>query len=121
MDEFKLIVAGGRDFNDPKLLCNKLFELAEGVYKDKAVSIVSGMARGADIMAYHTAIGNDIKVYSFPANWDKYGKGAGYRRNEDMARFADGLLAFHDGVSRGTANMIQIMQRLHKDVHVVKY
>lgn len=121
MQEFKLIVAGGRDFNDYELMHDKLFELAETVYRDKLVSIVSGMAKGADIMAYHIAVRENAAVYKFPANWDKYGKGAGYRRNEDMARFADGLLAFHDGVSKGTANMIQIMQRLSKAVHVVKY
>lgn len=121
MDEFKLIVAGGRDFNDPVLLANKLNELANGAYKSQAVSIVSGMAKGADLLAYNFAINRDVKVYKFPANWDKYGKGAGYRRNEDMGRFADGLLAFWDGKSKGTKNMIDIMHRHGKDVLVINY
>ena len=42
----------------------------------------------------------------FPADWDKYGKRAGYLRNVQMAEYADALLAFWDGESRGTKNMI---------------
>ena len=120
MEEFKLIVAGGRDFADVTLLHDKLFELANEAYADKAVSIVSGMARGADLLAYNIAVNHEIKVYKFPANWDKYGKGAGYRRNEDMAKFADGLLAFFSN-TKGTAHMIECMRRHGKPVHIVNY
>jgi len=122
MQEFKLIVAGGRDFDIYGALREELTYMAtEGAYKNHSVSIVSGMARGADALAVRFAKEHDVKLYTFPANWDKYGKSAGYRRNEDMAKFADGLLAFHDGMSKGTAHMIQRMQLLGKDVHVVNY
>ena len=59
-----------------------------------------------------------------PAQWQKNGKtdkGAGFKRNAEMAQFADGLLAFHNGVSKGTANMISVMRKLGKPVHVVLY
>jgi hypothetical protein len=121
-NEFKLIVAGGRDFNNYDQMCDALMELADdpellGPYE---VSIVSGMARGADALAAHFARTNSIKLYPMPADWNT-GKGAGYARNVDMSRFADGLLAFWDGKSRGTRHMIDTMRNAGKFVHVVMY
>ena len=121
MNEFKLIIAGGRDFNDAALLERVLIAMSDTEYADKAISIVSGMARGADVLGYAFAKAHSIKCYEFYANWDMYGKSAGHRRNEQMGRFSDGLLAFHDGVSRGTAGMISFMRTLNKPVTVIRY
>jgi len=121
MTEFKLIVAGSRDFNDYPMLHKTLDDLANGIYETKAISIVSGMARGADHLACIFAKANEVKLYEFPADWDKYGKRAGYVRNDQMAHFSDGLVAFWDGESRGTAHMIQTMQAMGKPVHTVRY
>jgi len=121
MNEFKLIVAGGREFSNYALLENELIHMALATYKDKAVSIVSGMARGADALGARFAKENGVVLHEFPAHWDKYGKRAGFMRNSDMAKVADGLLAFWDGKSKGTANMIETMQKLNKPVHVVRY
>lgn len=120
--EFKLIVAGGRDFTDFNRLSNKLNELDDGVFQLRDVSIVTGMARGADALGQHFATMNHIKLYKFPADWNgPHGKGAGFARNRDMAHFSDGLLAFWDGKSRGTAHMIDYMKSLSKPVHIVSY
>lgn len=121
MTELKLIVAGGRDFNDYTLLSSTLNDLAHGQYKDREVSIVSGMARGADRLAYEFAKTVHVECYEFHADWDKYGKAAGFRRNADMAQFADALVAFWDGESRGTKHMIDTMGRMGKPVHIVRY
>ena len=121
MQEFKLIVAGGRDFTDRLLLEQNIQELANGIYADMALSIVSGMAQGADMLAYLFAVKNNIVVYQFPADWDRYGKRAGYLRNEEMARHADGLLAFWDGQSRGTKHMIETILRMGKDHFIITY
>lgn len=121
MQELKLIVAGGRDFNDYQRLSAEIFAYAEGVGDSVGVSIVSGMARGADALAYQFAKEHNVKVYEFPADWDKYGKRAGYLRNAEMAQFADALMAFWDGESRGTKNMIETMERMGKTVVVVRY
>lgn len=119
--EFKLIVAGGRDFNDYERLSEVLWDMSTISYADKDVSIVSGMARGADALGHRFAKENNVVVYEFPADWDKYGKRAGFIRNEEMGRFSDGLLAFWDGQSKGTAQMIQFMHSLNKKVHVLGY
>jgi len=120
MKEFKLIVAGGRDFNDYMLVSRVLFAMSDNEYADKDISIVCGMARGADKCGYDFAIANGVQLYSFPAKWDIHGKSAGYIRNAEMAQFADGLLAFWNG-SKGTGNMISLMKNLNKPVTVIHY
>lgn len=119
--ELKLIVAGSRGFNDYELLCRELIRLANDDFADKAVSIVSGMARGADALAVRFAKENDVVLYEYPADWDSLGKGAGFARNTQMARDSDFLLAFWDGQSNGTAHMIKTMTNMGKSVRVVKY
>lgn len=121
MNEFKLIVAGGRDFVDYTRLEVELLALALGEYKDVAVSIVSGMAPGADSLAVDFAKKHGVELHPMPADWRKYGKAAGFRRNAEMAAFADGLLAFWDGASKGTKHMIDTMQKLGKPVHLCMY
>lgn len=121
MNEFKLIVAGGRDFNDYETLSRVLNDTANGLYASKAVSIVSGMARGADMLGHRFAKEHNVKVYEFPADWSGMGKVAGFKRNEHMAKFADGLLAFWDGTSKGTGHMIGCMRLANKPVHIVSY
>lgn len=121
MDEFKLIVAGGRDFNDYVLLHGELMRLASTTYADQEVSIVSGMARGADALGHRFAKVERVMVYEFPAHWDDFGKRAGFIRNKQMGDYSDGLLAFWNGTSKGTAQMIEYMQSLHKPVHIVRY
>lgn len=120
MDEYKLIVAGGRDFADYPRLSSIVYAMADVELADKAVSIVSGMARGADALGYRFAKEHNVQCYEFPADWDKYGKRAGFVRNAQMGDFADGLLAFWNG-SNGTGNMIAYMKTLGKPVTVVNY
>ena len=119
--EFKLIIAGGRDFTDMDKLERVLIALADVELADRSVSIVSGMARGADALAYQFAHRHGITCYEFHAMWDRYGKKAGFMRNTQMGTFADGLLAFWDGQSSGTKHMIDYMLSINKPVHVINY
>lgn len=120
--EFKLIVAGGRDFSDRQLLKKTILALANGGELDAYnVSIVSGMAPGADRLAYEFAKENGVVCHEFPADWNTHGKAAGFKRNADMGKFADGLLAFWDGESPGTGHMVRYMRGLNKPVFIVSY
>ncbi len=119
--EFKLIVAGGRDFNNMELLTNSINYLAFNTYKELDISIVSGMARGADALGYSFAVSHNVKKYPFPADWNQYGKGAGFIRNKQMGDFADGLLLFWDGESKGSKHMLEYMRSLTKPVHIITY
>ena len=120
LPDYKLIIAGGRDFNDMELLSMTVQHLADTELADKSVSIVSGMARGADALGYLFAHQRGVVVHEFPAQWDRYGKKAGFMRNTQMAKEADGLLAFFSG-SNGTAHMIKCMADLNKPVWIVPY
>lgn len=121
MREYKLIVAGGRDFNDANLLSQTLMGLSAEAGDAVCISIVSGMARGADMLGFQFAREHNVKCYQFPADWSQYGKRAGFIRNKQMGDFADGLLAFWDGESRGTKQMIEYMQSLGKPTYVIRY
>jgi hypothetical protein len=110
----KYIIAGSRDFTD--------FELLERVLNEFEISeIVCGGARGADLLGKEYAEKYNIPVKMFPADWERYGKGAGHRRNLEMAEYADVLIAFWDGNSTGTAHMIKEAHRRKLYTAVVKY
>ena len=137
MQEFKLVVAGGRDFSDYSLLSAAITQLANKKLTDRDVSIISGLARGADYMAAHFARENGVALYEFPADWQDfetpgavikydhkgraYNATAGFARNSRMADNGDGLLAFWDGKSHGTRHMIETMQKQGKPVWVLNY
>lgn len=111
----RVVIAGGREFNNYELLreiCD------EHITPDS--EIVSGGARGTDKLGerYSKEKGYDLKV--FPADWSK-GKGAGHIRNRQMAEYGDMLIAFWDGESKGTLNMINTAKKLGLIVHVHNY
>lgn len=100
----KIIIAGGRDFVDYELLSR----ICDDILPEfKNVSIVSGAARGTDALGERYAKEHGYELYRFPADRNKYGGVAGPIRNKQMAKYADGLIAFHDHNSKGTANMIK--------------
>lgn len=84
----------------------------------EVTEVVSGTAIGIDRAGEAWAEVYGIPVKHFPARWNKYGKGAGMVRNQQMGSYADALLAIWDGESKGTKHMIEWMQRLKKPVFV---
>lgn len=103
---FRVIIAGGRDFADYGLLSRTMDNLLSSVYDD--VIVVCGKARGADTLGEQYAKERGYLVDYYPADWERYGKSAGFIRNEQMAQRADALVAFWDCKSRGTKNMIDL-------------
>jgi len=100
------IIAGGRDFSDREHLSMCLAE--ELRYGWHISRVVSGCARGADALGEDWAKTMHIAVDTFPADWNKHGKSAGYIRNANMAEHAETLIAFWDGKSKGTKHMIDL-------------
>ncbi len=114
----KIVVAGCRDFND--------YETAKG-YIDFCISIIkkkynlifiSGGCRGSDSLGERYAKENGYKLEIYPANWEKYGKSAGPKRNKQMATDCDYLICFWDGKSRGTKSMIEYAKQFNKPVRI---
>ena len=82
---FYLLVAGSRNFDNYDLLEETIdYSLR---YRTEPICIVSGGARGADTLAKQYAINRGFSYMEFPADWNKYGKSAGYIRNEEMHKF----------------------------------
>lgn len=124
--QFRLIIAGGRDYSDYQTLeqqCDYLLsrKVAEG-YK---IIIVSGKASGADSLGEKYARNRNYTVAEFPANWNLHRKSAGYKRNVQMADYAieteGGLIAFWDNVSRGTKHMIDIASSKGLPYRIIQY
>jgi hypothetical protein len=117
---FKVVVAGSRDFTDYTLLKRRLDEALRNKVSE-GITIVSGAARGADKLGEMYAKERGYEIDSHPADWEQYGKRAGYIRNEEMAKSADALVAFWDGKSRGTQHMINLAKKHCLLVLVVNY
>jgi hypothetical protein len=122
----KTIIAGGRDFTHSEYLAQVLQFLSLPITEvvsggQKSYDDESGICYGADYLGEKWAQQNQIPVTQFPANWKDHGKVAGPMRNEEMADYADFLIAFWDGKSRGTKNMIENMKRRKKPYTVFFY
>ena len=85
---------------------------------DHVERVIAGGARGADRLGYRWSWKHQVPHKLFRAEWDRWGKSAGMRRNAQMAQAGDVLVAFWSLTSRGTAHMIGEMQRLGKPVVV---
>ena len=91
MEEFRVIVAGGRYFDDYELLEESLDHLLQN--KPNAI-IISGTAKGADSLGELYAKKNNLRIERFKPDWNKFAKSAGYKRNAEMAEVANALVAF---------------------------
>ncbi len=99
-----IAIVGGRDFND----YDKLEEVLFSSVAPEGDCIISGGANGADSLAKQFANENFIPFIEYPADWKNLGKSAGRIRNAEIIAQADYLIAFWDGVSKGTKHTIDL-------------
>lgn len=114
----RVLVCGGRTFNDYAFLDKSLSEVLMG--RDVLpLTIIQGGARGADWLAADWAERQGVDLEEYPANWDMYGKSAGYIRNAQMLREGkpDLVVAFPGG--RGTDMMCELAAKA--GVEVVRF
>lgn len=111
----KTIIAGSRGFNDLDRLDFCLYQVPWEI-----TEVVSGTARGADSLGEYWAEQNGIPIKQFPADWNKWGKRAGYIRNIEMAKYADACIIFWDGDSKGSKHMMDlaVLNELYTKVFV---
>lgn len=110
-----LIIAGSRNIEDYEIV---RLAVEESGWWPQITEIVSGGARGVDRLGERLGKRNNMPIRIFPADWLTHGKSAGYKRNRQMAEYADFLVAVWDGKSRGTLNMIEEMRTLDKPVYI---
>jgi hypothetical protein len=111
----RLIIVGSRTFTDYQLLCHTL-----APERHRIIEVLHGGARGADQLGFRWALKHHVRSRCFAAAWERFGKSAGIRRNQQMAQAGDVLIAFWDGRSPGTRHMISCMQQLGKPVVVIR-
>lgn len=111
----KTIIAGSRGISGVKIV-EKAIKAAGWI----PTTVVSGTADGVDRSGEQWATINGVSVERHPAEWDKFGKSAGYKRNEVMAKVSEALIAIWDGKSRGTMHMIELAMKYNLRVYVYR-
>lgn len=129
-EPFKLIIAGGRDFQDYdrlKAAVERQLYNANIPISPESLTVISGLAKGADTLGMQWAKEVGVPVLEFPASWgdvqgrkpyevgvrrdgSRYWKGAGHARNRQMAEAGDAVILFPGGA--GTENMAKTAQQL---------
>lgn len=115
-----VVVAGSRGFTDYAILEEHVKDFLKGKYPHE-VEIVSGGAAGADRLGEQFAKENGCFIKQMKPDWDRFGRGAGHRRNEEMAIYADEVVVFWDGVSKGSASMREYAKKYNKRLRTVFY
>lgn len=108
----KLAVVGSREYDDAEFVIEILGDYLNEFGGD--LEIVSGGARGVDRIAERWAEQVGVPCVVYLPNWDAYGRGAGIVRNRDIVDYCDSLIAFWDGVSKGTLNSIKLAREAGK-------
>lgn len=125
----RIIIAGTRTFTDYEFLEIRVKSVITSIIKECGTAIsfefISGGANGADKVGERFARRYNYSPTIFNAEWDKFGKAAGIFRNSKMAEYASCesgyLIAFWDGESRGTRQMIDVALKYGLEVHVYNY
>lgn len=119
--EYRVIIAGSRSCpENSEELFSWIFEIFGERLTTENTEIVSGKAKGGDRLGENYANAYGYKIKEFPADWDKYGKQAGYIRNKQMAEYASHLIAFWDFKSKGTGHMIDLAKSQGLTVRIIE-
>ena len=114
----RVIIAGCRYYNNYEEAKAFIDFCLSNIRKKNEIVILSGGARGADAIGERYAEENGFSIEKYPADWEKYGRSAGPRRNEKMAEISDYVICFWDGKSRGTKSMIEYAKKYNKPLKI---
>ena len=107
----KIAIVGSRSLNIQNL----------GEYLPEGITeIVSGGAKGIDTVAADYAKHNGIKLTLFLPEYSRYGRSAPLKRNQQIAEYSDEVIAFWDGISRGTMYTVELFKKLGKRTTVIR-
>lgn len=116
----KIAIIGSRTFKDYNVLCGTL-DWLNSTNENSDNTIVSGGAIGADSLGEKWAKTNGWKTEIYKADWEKYGKSAGFRRNEDIIKNSELVVAFWDGLSKGTQHSLGLAKKYKIDTFIVYF
>lgn len=119
-DKYKIAIIGSRTFTDTK----KLFDILDKNF-EKIGMIVSGGAKGADELGRVYAQERGFPCLIYYPRWRSVGgdfdRGAGFKRNYEIIKNCDIVLAFWDGVSNGTRHSLELAKQLNKKIKIVNF
>ncbi len=115
----RIVIAGCRDFNDYAIAKKHIDFYIKNIKNKYELVFVSGGCRGADMLGEHYARENNFQIERYKAEWRKYGKAAGPKRNEKMSLISDYVICFWDGKSKGTKSMIEAAKRYKKPLKII--
>lgn len=105
----RVVIAGSRDITNYEVVVKAVVTSGFDI-----TTVISGTARGVDMLGEEYANRNNLKVERYPAQWNvngKFDKSAGYKRNAIMVQIADAVIAIWDGVSPGTKSTIDLAHK----------
>ena len=105
----KIAVIGSRNIKEADI----------GRYISEGDEIVSGGATGVDTCAAEYASKNGIRLTVFLPEYERYGRAAPIVRNKQIVDYADKVIAFWDGSSRGTLSVIKYAEKTGKKCEVI--
>ncbi len=108
----KVAIVGSRSLN---------FEIPEECIPKNTTLIISGGADGIDKMGREYAKKHKILIYEILPEYNLYGKNAPLVRNDLIIKLSDMVVAFWDGKSRGTKNVIEKCKKLSKPIRVYNF
>lgn len=109
----KTIIAGSRAITN--------FDLLEQVIEQsdfQITTVITGCAKGIDTLGIKWGEIHGVPILRFPAQWSRYGRGAGPIRNKEMSENADACIVIWDGHSQGAKNMIELAHKYDLRLYV---
>jgi len=125
-ENFALLIAGSRTYNNYDEFCKVTDLMLSKIKKSYNIEIIQGGANGADKFAEIYANNHGYTCTLFKADWDNYGKSAGYRRNSEMHNYIKqfehrGCLCFWDGFSKGTQHNFKLANDNNTTLRIYNY
>jgi len=117
----KIGIIGSRTFNNYELLKEVMGDYLNRDNELNCEFVVSGGANGADSLGERWARENNIQTLIFKPDWNKYGKSAGYIRNEDIIKNSDFVVVFWDEISKGSKHSIDLAIKHDIPVRIVTF
>lgn len=116
--KIRITIGGYRKYDNYDVFCKNVDAYISETGADE-ITILSGHCSGVDMMAERYAAEKGYCLEVYPAEWDRYGLAAGPMRNQVMVVNSDMVIAFWNGTSKGTRNLIDTAKKLNKILRVV--
>ena len=114
----RIVIAGCRDYGNYEEAREYIDFCISKINEKYTLIFVSGGCQGADKLCERYAVEKGYGIERYPAEWKKYGRSAGPKRNMKMAEVADYIICFWNGKSRGTKSMIECAKIIGKPLKI---